>query len=55
VAAPIFDIKGEVIAAISISGPEDRMEPLEEQHELIQKAKQTAKNISIKLGYSPKK
>jgi DNA-binding IclR family transcriptional regulator len=55
VATPIFDMKGEVIAAISISGPASRMEPLEQKRDLIQKAKQTAKNISVKLGYSPEK
>jgi DNA-binding IclR family transcriptional regulator len=54
VATPIFDINGKVIAGLSISGPADRMEPLEQQLDLIQKAKQTASNISLKLGYSPK-
>jgi DNA-binding IclR family transcriptional regulator len=55
VATPIFDMKGEVIAAVSISGPASRMEPLEEKRDLIQKAQQTAKNISVNLGYSPEK
>jgi DNA-binding IclR family transcriptional regulator len=54
VATPIFDLTGRVIAGLSISGPADRMEPLEQQPEIIQKAKQTAANISLKLGYSPK-
>lgn len=54
VAAPIFDINSKVIAGLSISGPAERMEPLEQQLELIKKAKQTATNISLKLGYSPK-
>ena len=52
VATPIFDMKGDVIAGLSISGPADRMEPIESNREIIEKAKQTANNISVKLGYS---
>ncbi len=52
VAAPIFDMKGEVIAGISISGPADRMEPIENNKGIIEKATQTAKSISVKLGYA---
>jgi len=55
VATPIFDLKGDVVAAISISGPAGRMEPLEENREMIQKARQTAMNISALLGYNPSK
>jgi len=55
VATPIFDLKGDVIAAISISGPSGRMEPLEENQDMIQKARQTAMNISAMLGYNPAK
>jgi DNA-binding IclR family transcriptional regulator len=53
VAAPIFDMKRNVIAALSISGPADRLEPIEKNISLIEKAKQSGRNISIKLGYSP--
>jgi DNA-binding IclR family transcriptional regulator len=53
VAAPIFDISGEVVAALSISGPRDRMEPLQENLTLIEKAKQTAWRISRQIGYQP--
>jgi DNA-binding IclR family transcriptional regulator len=53
VATPIFDISGEAVAALSISGPRDRMEPLHENIELIEKAKQTARQISRQLGYHP--
>jgi DNA-binding IclR family transcriptional regulator len=53
VAAPIFDLNGQVEAAISISGPSIRMDPLEENHLMITKAKQTALNISRQLGYVP--
>jgi DNA-binding IclR family transcriptional regulator len=52
VATPIFDMKGDVIAGLSISGPADRMEPIESNREMIEKARQTANNISVKLGYS---
>jgi IclR family transcriptional regulator, KDG regulon repressor len=52
VAAPIFDMKGDVIGGLSISGPVDRLEPIERNRDLIEKAKQTANNISVKLGYS---
>lgn len=51
VAAPIFDMKGNAIGGLSISGPVDRLEPIEENRGLIEKAKQTASNISVKLGY----
>jgi DNA-binding IclR family transcriptional regulator len=52
VAAPIFDMKGDVIAGLSISGPADRLEPIEQNQALIEKAKRAASNISVKLGYS---
>ena len=51
VATPIFDMKRNVIAALSISGPTDRLEPIERNHDLIEKAKRTANNISTKLGF----
>jgi IclR family KDG regulon transcriptional repressor len=52
VATPIFDMKGDVVAGLSISGPADRMEPIERHRDLIENAKQTANNISVKLGYA---
>jgi DNA-binding IclR family transcriptional regulator len=55
VAAPIFDMKGEVVAALSVSGPAGRMEPLEQNQELIQKTCQAAENISIRLGFYAEK
>lgn len=51
VATPIFNLRGEVAAALSISGPASRMGPLDENSELVQKAQQTATNISSKIGY----
>ena len=51
VAAPIFDISGEVVAAISVSGPAGRMEPLESKRQLIDRTRKAAHTISAKLGY----
>lgn len=55
IAAPIFDLSEEMVAALSISGPSARMDPLEDNDILIQKTKQTALDISRQLGYSPSK
>lgn len=51
VAAPIFDQKGDVVAAVSISGPRSRIGPISQNEELIKITMQTAKDISAKLGY----
>lgn len=51
VAAPIFDISGEVVAAISVSGTAGRMEPLETNQALIDRTRQAACTISERLGY----
>ena len=51
VAAPIFDRTGRAIAAISVSGPKGRMEPLEENTELIESVLQAVGRISANLGY----
>jgi DNA-binding IclR family transcriptional regulator len=55
VATPIFDIDGLAVAALSISGPSARMEPLEDNAQIIEKAKETAMRISRQLGYAPGK
>lgn len=55
IAAPIFDISGKPVAALSISGPEARLEPLEKNEDMIQKALRAAENISRLLGYQPGK
>lgn len=52
VAAPIFDQTGEVVAAISVSGPRSRMNPVDQNKELINLTMQVAEDISIKLGYN---
>ncbi|EOR22506.1 IclR family transcriptional regulator [Niallia sp. RD1] len=50
VSAPIFDHEGKIIAGISIAGPEVRFQ--EEKLDLfIQKVKEGANAISVKLGY----
>jgi len=52
IATPIFDVDGFAVAALSISGPSARMEPLENNPEMIEKAKETALRISRQLGYA---
>jgi DNA-binding IclR family transcriptional regulator len=51
VAAPIFDISGNVVAAISVSGPAGRLEPLEEKKDLIRTTIEVSQEISRRLGY----
>ncbi|MBE0409833.1 MAG: IclR family transcriptional regulator [Anaerolineales bacterium] len=51
VAAPLFDMNGDVVAAISISGPAARMDPIASNQYLIEKAKAASIAISAKLGY----
>jgi DNA-binding IclR family transcriptional regulator len=55
VASPIFDFSGRAMAALSISGPEARMDPLEENQVMIDLARRVAQNISRLLGYTPPK
>lgn len=55
IAAPIFDMRDRVVAALSVSGPEGRMEPFEQHQALIQRVCLAAENISIHLGYNPRK
>jgi len=50
VAVPIFDQTGEVIAAVSVSGPRSRSGPISQNLEMIKVTIETAKNISAKLG-----
>lgn len=51
IAAPIFNSDGQAIAALSVSGPAIRLDPLEEQSDLIHQTKLTAMNISRQMGY----
>ena len=52
VAAPIFDMFGKAIASISVSGPASRIDPVEENQEMINLTLDAAANISKKMGYS---
>ncbi|MBN2910830.1 IclR family transcriptional regulator [Polycladomyces sp. WAk] len=49
IAAPVFDAAGEVIAAVSVAGPKERMK---KRHDyIVFHVKNTAKMISKKMGY----
>lgn len=52
VATPIFNKDGKAVAAISISGPALRLDPIAENQPMIEKARETALRISKQLGYS---
>lgn len=54
VAAPIRDSNGRVIAAISISGPEERM-PAARLEGLAPVVKETADSISLELGWNQRR
>jgi DNA-binding IclR family transcriptional regulator len=54
IAAPIYNVTGKVVAAISISGPVSRMGPVENQTELIRETQKTSRTISLRLGYTRK-
>jgi DNA-binding IclR family transcriptional regulator len=51
IAVPIFGLSSKVLAAISVSGPASRMEPLETQTALIQRTRETAYTIATRLGF----
>jgi DNA-binding IclR family transcriptional regulator len=51
VAAPVFDLHGEVVAAISVSGPDARLDPFGQQRPLIEATVQSAQAISRRLGH----
>jgi DNA-binding IclR family transcriptional regulator len=53
VAAPIYNMDKEVVAALSVSGPDIRMDPIRENIEVIKQVNQTVLNISRHLGYRP--
>lgn len=53
VAAPIFDRTGEAVAAVSVSGPRSRMDPVSQNEDLIKLTLQTAHKISARLGHNP--
>ncbi len=51
VAAPVYDMNGEVVAAISLSGPSSRLTSLDQDHPFCRKTVQAAKSVSANLGY----
>lgn len=53
VAAPVFDMYGEVIAAISVSAPAVRVTPQVAKEHLKSLVMETAGKISHQLGYKP--
>lgn len=48
--APVYDMDGKVTAAVSISGPEYRMQ--EEKEFMVKEVREAATNISRLLGYA---
>ena len=51
VAAPLFDLHGAAIAAISVSGPEARLDPYGGERPLIEATMQASQDISRRLGH----
>jgi DNA-binding IclR family transcriptional regulator len=52
VAVPIFDQLGSAVAAISVSGPKDRLDPIAANHSLIEQTNEAAITISNRLGFT---
>ncbi len=52
VAVPIFDFSGSVVAAISISGPSERLAPISQSQTLLDRIQKAGVEISKKMGYS---
>jgi DNA-binding IclR family transcriptional regulator len=52
VAVPLFDMDGRVLAALSVSGPQTRLAPIEDKSDLIDMARQAARDISVRMGYN---
>lgn len=51
VAAPVWDHRQVVVGAISVSGPEQRIDHLMSEHDLVARVQRTAHEASIRLGY----
>ena len=54
VGAPVLDYRGRPVAALSLAGPEQRV-PAGRLDELGQAAAEAARELSARLGYSPKR
>jgi DNA-binding IclR family transcriptional regulator len=52
VAVPVWDHRGEVVGAISVAGPAERIERLIAEQGLIEKAKAVATEASKLMGCS---
>jgi len=52
VAVPIFDANGQTVAALSVSGPQGRLDPLDGKPELIERTREAARAISARLAYN---
>lgn len=52
IAVPIFDFSGSAVAAISISGPSERLAPIGQSQTLINWIQDTGVAISKKMGHS---
>ena len=52
IAVPIFGFSGSLVAAISISGPSERLAPIGQNQTLIDWIKEAGAEISKKMGYS---
>ncbi|MFV1858909.1 MAG: IclR family transcriptional regulator [Anaerolineales bacterium] len=51
VAAPVFDPNGEVVAAVSVSGPAGRIKSLMDEQDLVGRTVRASQGISRDLGY----
>ncbi len=51
-AAPIFDAEGEVVAALSVSGPAFRLDEQRLLHEVVPQTTAAADRLSRELGYA---
>lgn len=50
VGAPLFDYRGQCVAAISIAGPQDRFPP-SRREQIVREVMEAARDGSIRLGY----
>ena len=53
VGVPIFDASGHAVAALSVSGPATRLDPIAENEEVVGRATAAASRISTALGHRP--
>ncbi|MBC7340315.1 MAG: IclR family transcriptional regulator [Firmicutes bacterium] len=53
VAAPVRDHLGAVVAAISLSGPRERLDPTRIEREIVPAVLDAARRVSLNLGYRP--